>query len=224
MAQVKFPLVGIYGGTFDPIHYGHLRIAEELLEIVDFHQFYFVPSGEPRLRNIPFASKCDRKTMVHLATQDNARFSVDERELNRAGETVTVASLREYRREFGEDTALCFIVGIDAFVKLHQWHCWQELFKLCHFVIVGRPGNLHVLNNEALPQVLKNECMSRWVTHANELARQSGGLVFAAKTSLLEISATQIRLLIASGRSARYLLPEIVYDYIKTNHLYIGEG
>jgi nicotinate-nucleotide adenylyltransferase len=224
MTEVKFSVVGIYGGTFDPIHYGHLRIAEELLDVVDFSQFYFVPSGEPRLRNIPCASKRHRKMMTHLAIQDNVKFSLDEREINRAGVTTTVASLREYRRAFGEDAVLCFIMGSDTFLKLHQWHCWQELFKLCHLVIVGRPGNQHVMNRDYLPQELKNECMSRWVTNANELRSRSCGLVFAAKTTLLEISATQIRSLIASGKSVRYLLPEVVYDYIKTNHLYAGEG
>ena len=162
--------------------------------------------------------------MAHLAIQDNTKFSIDEREISRPGATTTVASLREYRLEFGEKAALCFIMGIDVFLKLHLWYCWQELFRLCHFVIVGRPGNAHVMNNEVLPRALRNECMSRWVTNANELERQSGGLVFAAKTSLLEISATQIRSLVASDKSVRYLLPEIVYDYIKINHLYVGEG
>ncbi len=224
MVHDKFPLVGIYGGTFDPIHYGHLRIAEELLDIVNFSQFFFMPAGEPRLRNIPFASKCHRKTMAHLAVQDNTKFSIDEREVSRSGATSTVVSLREYRQEFGEKTALCFIMGVDAFLKLQMWYCWQELFKLCHFVIVGRPGNVQVMNNEALPSVLRNECMSRWVTNANELEHESEGLVFAANTSLLEISSTQIRSLIASNRSVRYLLPGAVYDYIRINHLYVEEG
>ena len=221
MTKFNCPIVGIYGGTFDPIHYGHLRIAQELIDIVGFSQLYFVPSGEPRLRDVPVASKYHRKKMVHLAIQNNSQFLLDERELDRSGVTTTVESLREYRQEFGENTALCFIMGIDAFLKLHQWHCWQELFRLCHLVIVGRPGN--VLDKKILPQRLKNECMSRWVTNVNELACHPGGLIFSANTTLLEISATQIRSLISEGKSARYLLPEIIYDYIKTNHLYAGE-
>ncbi len=223
MSKDKIPVVGVYGGTFDPIHYAHLRVAEELLDTVGFRQFHFLPSSEPRLRDIPGASKFHRKMMVQLAIQDNERFSLDSREMNRSGVTRTVETLREYRQQFGNNTALCFVMGADAFVKLHQWYCWQELFQLCHLIIVGRPGNKHVMSPGTLVQELKNECEMRWVTNANELACQSSGLIFAANTTLLEISATKIRTLISCNKSVRYLLPEIVYDYIKTNHLYDGE-
>ncbi len=224
MSELKFSLIGIYGGTFDPIHYGHLRIAEELTDIIGFQTIHFIPSGSPRLRRDPFASRYHRLMMARLAIKNNSKFILDAREINREGKSSSVESLREYKYESGDDkTALCFIIGIDAFMKLPLWYCWRELFTLCHFIIVHRPGRISMMNQDTLPQDLKKECASRWVTSANDLKRQSSGLVFAASTSLLDISATTIRSFLSAEKSARYLLPDAVLDYINIHHLYSGE-
>lgn len=219
----KFPLIGIYGGTFDPIHYGHLRIAEELLDIISLQQIIFVPSGAPRLRSAPVASRKHRSAMVRMAIQNNSMFSLDEREINRSGISVTVESLREYQYELEKKTALCFILGIDAFININQWHNWHELFNLCHIVIVARPGHASVNEYQNLPAEIRKEFTSRRVLNANDLALQLNGSIYAAQTSLLEISASHIRSLITAGKSIRYLLPDSVADYIKSNYLYTGK-
>lgn len=218
----KFPLIGIYGGTFDPIHHGHLRIAEELLDIISLKRMIFVPSGAPRLRAAPAASRGHRAAMVRLAIQDNNRFTLDEREINRPGISTTVQSLREYHCEMGDRAALCFVLGIDAFININQWSEWHELFNLCHFIVVGRPGFTTISEDQNLPIEIRKEYAERIIMNASDLALQPSGFIYAAQTSLLEISASQIRSLISAGKSIRYLLPESVFDYIKSNRLYTG--
>lgn len=217
----KFPLMGIYGGTFDPIHYGHLRIAEELLDVIGLKRILFVPSGAPRLRDAPAAARNHRAAMVSLAIQDNNMFALDEREINRPGISTTVESLREYQYVSGKNTALCFILGVDAFVKINQWHNWHELFNLCHMIIVARPGYTSIDDHQNLPADVREELIARRVLHASDLRFQPNGFIYTAQTSLLEISASHIRSLITAGKSIRYLLPEIVSDYIKSNYLYV---
>lgn len=220
--MAELSLVGIYGGTFDPIHFGHLRVAEELVDNIAFDRFYFVPSGEPRLRDTPAASKNHRVKMVKLAIEDNPAFILDEREIIREGVSTTIESLREYHAEFDDHTAICIILGADAFLKLHHWHCWKEIFHLCHLVIVDRPGSTLVKRQLDLPKAIQQECASRWTACSGNLASQSSGMIHVAQTTLLDISATHIRTMVAEGKSIRYLLPQPVYDFIKTNHLYTG--
>jgi len=215
-------LIGIYGGTFDPVHYGHLRVAEELTDSIGFDRFYFVPAGEPRLRDVPAASKIQRAEMVKLALADNPLFSLDEREIKRRGVSTTVESLREYHAEFNGEVALCFIMGADSLIKLHHWHCWRELFELCHLVVVDRPGSVSINDRHDLPEEIRLTCASRWVASPNELTHRASGMIYVAPTTLLDISATKIRERVAAGKSIRYLLPDAVVDYIKTNHLYTG--
>ncbi len=218
--KTDFSLIGIYGGTFDPIHYGHLRAAEELAEAMDLCKLCFIPSGSPRLRQIPVASKLHRVAMLRAAIQDNAKFILDEREINRSGESRSVVTLRELRHEFAENFVLCFLMGTDVFLKLTKWHCWQEMFKLCHIVIVDRPGYISAMNHNGLPQDLKQEYIRRQASHVNELKNTPSGLVLTVPTTMLDISATVIRDNIANKKSIRYLLPDTVLEYIETNHLY----
>lgn len=221
--EKKFSLVGIYGGTFDPIHYGHLRVAEELIESIGFCELRFVPSGSPRLRQTPGATKFHRVAMLRVAIQDNARFMLDDREIHRVGESRSVVTLRELRQESGENQALCFVMGADVFLKFSEWYCWQEIFDLCHIVIAGRPGYISALNNNSLPQVLNQAYKHRRVIHASELKCAHSGLILTVPTTMLDISATAIRAKITNKRSARYLLPDTVLEYIETNHLYLPQ-
>ena len=216
----EFPLIGIFGGTFDPIHYGHLRLAEEVAETASLKEMRFVPAGIPRLRRAPVASPQGRAAMVRLAIRGNSRFILDEREIRRHGVSYSVESLREFKQELGECVILCFITGADAFMKLAEWHSWRELFGLCHFIIAARPGHALITNRDALPRELKKECAQRWVSGPDALKRASSGLIFVAPTTLLDISATIIRARIAAGKSIRYLIPDAAIDYIAANHLY----
>lgn len=220
------PLIGIYGGTFDPVHYGHLRVAEEVAESLRLDRLYFLPAGQPRLRNLPLASNQHRCAMLRLAIRENTRFCLDNRELRRAGETRSVESLREIRQAAFEEkgeTAICFIIGADAFLKLPQWYCWQELFELCHIVIVNRPGNPLIKYAADLPSALKAVCEHRWTNNAANLCKTSSGQIYVAPTTPLAISSTSIRAAIQSGKSARYLLPDSTISYIISHHIYAGE-
>ena len=223
MSKSESSFIGILGGTFDPIHYGHLRIAEEVVETISLREIRFVPAGLPRLRYAPIASPQHRTAMVHAAIQNNPRFVLDERETRRPGPSYSIESLRELRQEMGENITLCFVMGADAFIKLSKWHSWRELFRLCHIIIAARPGHALATNHHALPQKLREECAQRWVSSAGSLECASSGLIFVAPTTLLDISATTIRTRISTKRSVRYLLPDAVLDYIETNHLYSGE-
>ncbi|MBE7527745.1 nicotinate-nucleotide adenylyltransferase [Nitrosomonas sp.] len=221
----RYALTGIYGGTFDPIHYGHLRIAEELSDILQLNHLFFLPAGQPRLRNAPLATGEHRLAMLREAICGNDRFSVDDREIRRPGETYSVETLQEIRLEYSTKklAALCFIIGADAFIKLPCWHHWRDLFELCHLVIVNRPGSVSINDSSALPDELRHACQSRWTGMADELKNWPFGRIFTAPTSLLDISSTKIRNIVTSGKSARYLLPESVLNHIDRHHLYAGE-
>lgn len=224
-----YSLIGIYGGTFDPIHYGHLRIAEELTEILRLNHLFFLPAGQPRLRDTPVVTGAHRVTMLHAAIRGNAMFSVDDREIRRFGETYSVESLQEIRQEYqakykaGKHIALCFIIGVDAFIRLPHWYRWCELFELCHLVIVNRPGSALINNLSDLPDELKAACQTRQAATIEELKNSHCGRIFTTSTTLLDISSTKIRSIIASGKSVRYLLPEAVLDYIDKHNFYAGE-
>ncbi|SEL04834.1 nicotinate-nucleotide adenylyltransferase [Nitrosovibrio tenuis] len=224
MGKTGSRLTGIFGGTFDPIHYGHLRVAEEIAEMIRLDEMRFVPAATPRLRCAPVAMIQHRVAMARLAIQGNSRFVLDEREVHRHGVSYSIDSLWELKQELGESIILCFVIGADAFMKLPEWHSWRELFGLCHFVIAARPGHALMTNPDALPWELKEECAERWAPSTDELGQAPGGLIFIAPTTLLDISATNIRARIAAGKSIRYLLPDATLDYIAANHLYSEAG
>ncbi len=215
-----FSLVGIYGGTFDPIHYGHLRVAEELIEAVDLQSLRFIPAGLPRLRGKPNTSSFHRTAMLRAAIQNNPKFILDTRETIRPGESHSVVSLRELRDETERNLALCFIMGADAFIRFSEWYAWQEIFKLCHLIVVDRPGYLSTINNNTLPKALNKEFKQRQEFCIKSLKESSHGRIFIAPTTLLDISATTIRQNLLTGKSTRYLLPDTVLEYIRTNQLY----
>jgi len=221
MSNSGSPLVGIFGGTFDPIHYGHLRVAEEIVETVGLQKMYFVPAGMPRLRHSPVASSQHRVEIVRLAIQKNPDFVLDEREIYRDGVSYSIDTVREFKQEFGEEVRLCFILGADAFIKLPEWNNWKELFNLCHFIVSTRPGYSLTLIKELLSKELREECSQRWVSNTESLRKDTSGLIFIASTTMLDISATSIRAHIAAGRSVRHLVPSVTVNYISENKLYL---
>ncbi|MGQ0524138.1 MAG: nicotinate-nucleotide adenylyltransferase [Betaproteobacteria bacterium] len=212
--------IGILGGTFDPIHYGHLRLAQQVGETLKLAQVRFVPSGTPPHRAAPRLSAPDRLEMVRIAVRENALFTVDEREIGRSGPGYTVDTLRELRREQGAVRPLCLLVGADAFLDFAAWHRWHELFELAHIVVAHRPGYPVDTWQERMPQPLAREYAARALRQplAVHLA-PAGGIAVIAITAL-DISATLIRDIIKSGSSPRYLLPDSVLDYIRSRKLY----
>jgi len=211
--------VGILGGTFDPIHFGHLRLAEEMLELANLQQIRFIPAGTPPHRDSPQVSALHRSAMVQLAILDQPGFVLDSREVNRTTPCYTVDTLRELRAELGEAQPICLLMGGDAFLELHTWHEWERLFDLAHIVVGHRPGyplekRIHSANKELRRHYQERLC------DASALSQHSSGGIVELAIPKLEISATLIRSRVAEKRSIRYLLPNAVADYIYQHHLY----
>lgn len=212
--------LGILGGTFDPVHYGHLRLAQEVAEKLKLERVRFLPSGTPPHRPAPAVSAPDRLAMVRLAVAANARFEVDERELRRAGPGYMVDTLADLRRETGPDRPLVLLLGADAFLDLATWHRWHDLFALAHVVVAHRPGFPVETWQECLPQPLAREYTARMMQQPLAVHLAPAGGIAVVAIAALDISATMIRDCLRSKASPRYLLPDSVLDYIETHALY----
>lgn len=213
--------IGVLGGTFDPIHHGHLRLAQEALEQCRMTQVRFIPSGTPPHRGAPQAAARTRWEMVRLAVNGNPDFLVDVREVFRTDPCYTVDTLTALRAEVGSQQPLCLIVGGDAFLQLHTWHDWQRLFELTHIVVLQRAGGLPLGNAMAdADPALQQEYRNRLAPGAQALHETAAGAIFVADMPALEISATDIRRRCAEGRSIRYLVPDAVAHHIQTNQTY----
>lgn len=212
--------IGIFGGTFDPIHHGHLRLAEEIVETAKLAEVRFVPSGTPPHRSSPGAEAADRVAMVRLAIADNPRFSIDDRETKRSGPGYSYDTLTELRTEVGPNRPLALLLGADAFLELATWHRWRSIFDLTHIVVAYRPGFPIDTWQARMPEPLAHEYAARYMQQplAVHLA-PSGGIVAVSMTGL-DISATFVRTALRAGSSARYLLPDSVLDYIRSHGLY----
>ena len=206
--------VGVLGGTFDPIHYGHLRPALELLELLELAEVRFIPCRVPAHRDAPSITAEQRLELVRLAIAGQAGFVADDRELRRPGPSYMVDTLTSLRGELG-DAPLCLIVGGDAFRELHTWRRWQELTDLAHLIVMQRPGA-----SRAPPPALAEFVAPRVAGEAAALRRQPAGRVLFQPVTQLAVSATQIRQLLAQGQSIRYLLPEAVLAHIRDRALY----
>lgn len=215
--------LGIFGGTFDPVHVGHLRLAEEAADTLALGGVRWVPAGQPRHRGAPRVAAAHRLRMVELALAGNPRFELDPAEAASGEASYTVPTLERLRAELGGARPLVLLLGADAYAGLPDWHRWQELFALAHIAVAHRPG--FALGAAALPAALRDEHAARSVPGddiAALTAAPAGRIVSFAMTPLA-VSATQLRALLAAGRSARYLLPQPVIDYIDLHHLYRSE-
>jgi nicotinate-nucleotide adenylyltransferase len=213
--------IGILGGTFDPIHHGHLRIAQEALEQCDLMQVRFVPTGTPPHRAAPLAPAKARWEMVRLALNGHPDFHVDVHEVFRTDPCYTVDTLTALRTELGTQQSLCLIIGGDAFLQLHTWHEWRRLFELAHIVVLQRAGG-QPLGNAMLKAdaALQTEYRARLAPGASALRETPNGVIFVADMPALEISSTDIRRRCADGKNIRYLVPDAVVNYINTHSLY----
>ncbi len=211
--------LGVLGGTFDPVHVAHLRMALELGESLGLGQIRFIPAGTPSHRDAPTVEGRHRMEMVRLALAGNPFFEADDREVRRNGISYTFDTLTELRADF-PDRPICLLLGADAFSALTTWHRWKELFELAHMVIAHRPG--YPLNEmrASLPAELREVCLQRLVPDAGVLKISRAGSILTREITALDVSATRIRKLLAQGRSARYLVPDPVLHYIARNHFY----
>ena len=210
--------LGLFGGTFDPVHFGHLRLAEESIAHLGLGGVRWIPAGQPPHRGTPQVTPQQRLEMVRLAMASNARFSLDPSEVEAAAPSYTVHTLERLSRELGAQQSLVLLVGADAFAGLATWHRWRDIFALAHVAVSHRPG--FPVEISSLPHELATEFNDRRLANVDGLkASPVGGIVTFAMTQLA-ISATQIRKLLANDLSARYLLPDSVLDYIQTHSLY----
>ena len=207
--------VGIFGGTFDPVHYGHLRSALELVERLELQQLRLMPCAVPPHRDVPTCDATHRAAMVELAVAGEPRLSCDKRELERRGTSYTIDSLLELRRELGAECSLCLVMGCDAVLEITGWHRWQELLDWAHVVVIARPGWQLPVEG-----VVANWLQAHRLTGPGQLGAQPCGGVLIEELRPLAISSTEIRSLLAAGRSARFLLPQAVLDYIQSHSLY----
>ncbi len=213
--------IGILGGTFDPIHYGHLRMAEELAETLDVDQVRLVPAGLPPHRGRPRASARHRLAMARLAVAGNPRILLDDRETRKEGPSYSVDTLAALRAELPADTPLVLFMGGDAFIGLTGWHEWHRLLDLAHIAVAQRPGFAPSVWEDVLPDPLRKLLTTRRCELPGELAEKPTGRIFLQGITQLDISASRIRDRCLRGLSLRYLLPESVIDYINENHLYV---
>ena len=209
--------VGIFGGTFNPIHFGHLRLAEDMAEGLGLSRVLFIPTGQPPHRGAPRTAATHRLEMVRRAVAGNPRFGVDAREVARPDPSYTVDTLTTLRAELGNEQPLWLLLGADAFLGLPGWHAWRRLFDLANIAVAARPG-ARLLQSDAMPDILKDEVSQRQQA-AGSASGPAGSVLLRAMTPL-DISATAIRDTLARQGSARYLLPDAVLDYIHEHQLY----
>jgi len=206
----------LYGGTFDPVHAGHLAVAHAALDATGASRLGLLPSADPPHRPPPGASALDRAAMLVLATRGEARIGVDRRELRREGRSYTVDSLRGWRVEHGHARPLAFVLGADAFLGLPSWHDWTALFELAHLIVAVRPGfDLH-----AGPQALEAAVDGRWAASAGALGQAPSGSVFRLQMPPRPESATALRGSLAAGDSAPAGLAPEVAAYARRRGLY----
>jgi nicotinate-nucleotide adenylyltransferase len=210
--------IGILGGTFDPIHYGHLRPAQEILRALDLAEIRVIPAANPPHRRPPVATSEQRLRMVELAVAGAPGFTVDDREFRRGGPSYTVLTLESLRREFGE-RPLCLLMGLDAFEGIETWHQWQRLPELAHFIVMTRPG-WEFPAGERLPPWVRD----RLVRETSQLAQASAGKIYFQAVTPQDISATRIREALARGEPAEAWLPSVVFEYIRANRVYVNRG
>lgn len=208
--------VGVLGGTFDPVHFGHLRAAVEAREMLGLDDLRLLPAGRPAHRGEPGAAPEHRLAMLERALERCPGLRADDREVRRPGVSFMVDTLAAIRAEIGSEPLL-LLVGQDAANHLDTWHRWPRLFELAHLVVLRRPESHFQCQGD-----LRDEVMARRVSDPAMLRGSPAGRVLTLQVTQLDISSTHIRELIAQRRSARFLLPDTVIDYIESQGLYAG--
>jgi len=208
-------MIGVFGGTFDPIHFGHLRPALDMLQGLPLQEVRFVPLRTAVHRTQPVATAAQRLAMVQAAVEGQPGFVADPREFRRAGSSYSYDTLASLRTEFGPTPSICLLIGLDAFAELSTWHRWEDIADMAHVVVMRRPGADEVTD----PQ-LRRWIESHLAMDPAALARIPGGLILFRDVTQLDISATAIRSQFAQGLSPRFLLPASVLAFIEREGLY----
>lgn len=207
--------IAFFGGTFDPVHYGHLRCADEARQKLGLKSLYLLPAGRPVHRDTPQATVKQRLAMLEAACREFASLRVDDRETRRSGPSYMVDTLQEIRTSFS-DRPLMLLIGQDAANQLQTWFHWKQLFELAHIVILTRPGACSHYQSELADQI-----QQRSVTDVRELGKSRAGLVFHMEVESIDISASNIKSILRSGALPNSMLPAAVLKYIIENRLYL---
>ena len=205
-------MICILGGTFDPIHYGHLRPAREAMAALGCGTLHVIPSAQPPHRPAPVASAAQRLRMVELAVAEFPGFRADDRELRRGGPSYTVLTLESLRAEYGAQS-LCLLMGMDVFLGFESWHRWQDILDLAHLVVLTRPG----WTTDGMAAWAQERCGDKEI-----LSRSAAGHLFFLVVDPQNISATRIRAALAQGDTVGGLLPEAVREFICQNKIYLN--
>jgi nicotinate-nucleotide adenylyltransferase len=237
MSDAARGVLGIFGGTFDPLHIAHLRLALEAREALGLSEVCFIPAGSPALRDTPRVAAADRLAMVERALADMPGFSVDAAEVlnaesnsvNQFGPSYTVETLERLRLLHGPKRPLVLLLGADAFARLEAWHRWRELFELAHIAVATRPSHEKIVGSGSLcvpGTPLRGQATALDAEFSvrrgeiGDLTRAPAGRIVPFAITALEISATAIRRRLAQGLSVRYLVPDAVLDYIDSHQIY----
>lgn len=229
MSTINSPMngIGVFGGTFDPIHIGHLRTAVELRQTLGLSEMRLIPNAIPPHREQPNSSAEHRLAMLKLALELKSTLEqeqeqavepglvADDRELRRKGLSCTIDTLKELRTEIGSKMPLCLCIGMDSLIDLNQWHQWRELTDFAHIVVAARPGWQLPKQGDVLEFVHKHR-----VTNKEQLQASPAGSLLMVEMTPLPISATGIRQALERGESVRYLVPDAVINYISQHQLY----
>ena len=212
--------LGIFGGTFDPVHLGHLRLAEEAADALNLPRIRWIPAGQPALRETPRIGAWQRLDMVRLAVAGNPRFELDAAEVEAEQTSYTVPTLERLRQDHvcGTQRPLVLLVGADAFAGMHGWHRWESLFDLAHVAVAHRPG--YAVDAEYLAPALAEVFCQRFSPDPGMLAKAPAGCIATFAMTPLDISATKIRTLLSKHMSARYLVPDGVLAHIQNHDFY----
>jgi nicotinate-nucleotide adenylyltransferase len=207
--------LALFGGTFDPVHYGHLRCAEDARQKLDLKTLYLLPAGTPPHRPAPLATSAQRLEMLNLARREFPQLQIDARETRRTGPSYMVDTLKELRAEFPH-RPLLLLIGQDAANHLDRWFHWEQLFVLAHIVIMTRPDSTSQYGKRLAVHIQRGLCPDKQAL----LSTRAGGVLQLPVTSI-DVSATSIKKTIREGRSLNEMLPAAVIDYINVNRLYL---
>lgn len=209
-------MLGILGGTFDPVHFGHLRPAMDVAETLQLGEVRFIPCGTPPHREQPVASALQRLSMLREAVSAHSQFKVDDREIRREGLSYMVDTLTSLKEDFPEQN-LCLILGWDAFIHLETWYQWKKIFELANIVVTHRPG---WSANQVSKQSELGKLVKEKTVEPDKLSAKQAGYITFIPVTQLDISSTQIRKLLQQGKSVSYLLPEKVEQLILNQNIY----
>lgn len=207
-------IIGLLGGAFDPIHYGHLRLALDFLQILNLNEVRFIPCKSPVHKSASFATPEQRLALLNLAIQSMPQFCIDDREIKRDSPSYMIDTVKSLRKDYPR-SSLCLLLGSDAFLGLDQWKDWPRLLDYVH-IVVGLRASTPFLLNETLTQFLSEKQMD----DATDLQQKNHGGIYIQNISQLAISSSDIRSQIAAHLNVRFLLPDSVYDYIQQHQLY----